>query len=544
MTSIAYRDLELEIVASHDTEYALAVRSPAGETRQALVLPFAPEDLAAWQQRLESSTISSAIQSRGLRLLTRSSAEEPPSTQQFGAALFGAVFTGNALSLFDTSRALAKQDNVGLRIRLRILAPALATLPWELFFDPRQGEFLCLSQQTPLVRTVESMQPLETLAVTPPLRILGMAAASSDLAPLDLAREQELLKRAIASVGQQVELGWTVGGSWRALLESLQQGPWHVFHFMGHGLFDEAAAEGMLALTDEQGRADLRTTQEIARLLTDHPTLRLVVLNACEGAQSATQALYASIAERLVRRGLPAVLAMQYAITDGAATEFARSFYGALANYLPVDAASAEARKAMSLAAPDSWEWATPVLFLRSADGELWSRATKAEGDKMESKEAHPWWDQVTDAIGKMEASNVKGDVIIATVGAGAKNVAVGKNITQTVTEVLGPPAPDDKKQIAQGFAMVLAALAKLPVDDATAERAKARIEILQEELEKPGDDAPSASTIIKLGDWLLDNLPAIGAALGTFFALPAVGRVVGAAGEPAVQWVRQRFGK
>ena len=119
--------------------------------------------------------------------------------------------------------------------------------------------------------------------------------------------------------------------------------------------------------------------------------------------------LYASIAERLVRRGLPAVLAMQYAITDVAAIEFTRSFYGALANGLPVDAASAEARKAMSLAAPDSWEWATPVLFLRSADGELWTRMQQAEGDKMDSEKAQPWWEQVANAIGAIDASQARG---------------------------------------------------------------------------------------------------------------------------------------
>ena len=44
------------------------------------------------------------------------------------------------------------------------------------------------------------------------------------------------------------------------------------------------------------------------------------------------------------------------------------------------------------------------------------------------------------------------------------------------------------------------------------------------------------------MGDWLLDNLPAIGEALGALFALPAVGRVVGKAGEGAVKWVTQRF--
>jgi hypothetical protein len=57
-------------------------------------------------------------------------------------------------------------------------------------------------------------------------------------------------------------------------------------------------------------------------------------------------------------------------------------------------------------------------------------------------------------------------------------------------------------------------------------------------------DDMPNAGTITKMGDWLLNNLPAIGEALGTVFALPAIGRVVGKAGDAAVKWVQQRFGK
>jgi len=161
----------------------------------------------------------------------------------------------------------------------------------------------------------------------------------------------------------------------------------------------------------------------------------------------------------------------------------------------------------------------------------------------MDDTKTQPWWEQASNAVGSLDASNAAGDVIIAFVGAGAKNVAAGKNITQTVTEVLGPPTPDDKKQIAEGFTKLLDALAGLQLDEATADRARTRIEILQEELAKADDDVPNAGTIIKMGDWLLNNLPAIGEALGTVFALPAIGRVVGKAGDAAVKWVQQRFG-
>jgi hypothetical protein len=99
--------------------------------------------------------------------------------------------------------------------------------------------------------------------------------------------------------------------------------------------------------------------------------LRLVLLNSCEGARGSQRDIFSSTASILVRRGIPAVLAMQYEITDRAAIEFARAFYGALADGLPVDAAVAEARVAVSLGMTNTVEWGTPVLYMRSPDGVL-----------------------------------------------------------------------------------------------------------------------------------------------------------------------------
>ena len=110
----------------------------------------------------------------------------------------------------------------------------------------------------------------------------------------------------------------------------------------------------------------------MGRLLADHTSLRLAVLNACEGARGDGQTRFSSTAAILVQRGLTAVLAMRAAISDQAAIEFTQSFYGALAVGLPVDAAVSEARKAMSLERPDSVEWSLPVLFMRAEDGHLW----------------------------------------------------------------------------------------------------------------------------------------------------------------------------
>ena len=64
-----------------------------------------------------------------------------------------------------------------------------------------------------------------------------------------------------------------------------------------------------------------------------------------------------------------AVVAMQYEITDRSAIEFSRSFYDAVADGLPIDAAVAEARTAVKM--KSVLEWGTPVLYVRSSDGRI-----------------------------------------------------------------------------------------------------------------------------------------------------------------------------
>jgi hypothetical protein len=149
------------------------------------------------------------------------------------------------------------------------------------------------------------------------------------------------------------------------------------------------------------------------------------------------------------------------------------------------------------------------------------------------------WWDQLPVHTG--------GDVIIGQVGSGARNVAVGKNITQAIYDVLGAPTPEDKQVIDQRFADVAAALQQAHADlnPAVAEMGQFQLKLLQGELTKTDEaDTPSASVITQIGNWLLDNVPQIAEALTGLFTTPAVGKIVGKAGDAAVAWVRDRFGQ
>ncbi len=155
-----------------------------------------------------------------------------------------------------------------------------------------------------------------------------------------------------------------------ALQRRLRRGEYHIFHFIGHGAFDERAQDGVLLMEDEARIARAVGGQELGMLLHDHSSLRLAILNACEGARASRTDPFAGVAQSLVQQGIPAVIAMQFEVADETAILFAHEFYGAVADGYPVDTALAEARKAI-FARGDDLEWGTPVLYMRAPDGRI-----------------------------------------------------------------------------------------------------------------------------------------------------------------------------
>jgi hypothetical protein len=145
-----------------------------------------------------------------------------------------------------------------------------------------------------------------------------------------------------------------------------------VLHFIGHGVYNENAHDGALAFEGAQGKTRLVTGRDLGMMIRGHRSLRLVTLNACEGARTARDDPMGGVAQALVRQGIPAVIAMQFEISDTAALVFSQSFYQAIADGFPVDISMVEARRTM-FAEGHEVEWATPVLYLRSPDGQVFA---------------------------------------------------------------------------------------------------------------------------------------------------------------------------
>ncbi len=261
----------------------------------------------------------------------------------------------------------------GLRLKLRLQdVPELAEIPWEFLFDASLSRFLARSNQTPIIRYIEMPEKIKPLKVTLPLKVLVITSSPLDYCSLGVERERSSLEQALKPLSDkgQLSVKWLEKPTLSDLHHCLQVGDYHVFHFIGHGGFDEKTQEGVLLLEDGQGKGCLAGADMISTLLHDLRSLRLVVLNSCEGARNSRTDPFAGVAAGLIRQGIPAVVAMQFAITDIAAITFSGELYAAISRGFPVDAAVAEARKAI-YASKNEIEWGTPVLYMRAPTGEL-----------------------------------------------------------------------------------------------------------------------------------------------------------------------------
>jgi len=360
---LTYQNLDLEIEADGAGYRAHVINSPVGQVDwMSFTLPFSPQQAAAARTLFTGG--------RHLRLST---VPTPPlDPKDFGRQLYAAVFAGEIGRCL--SRSLEKVgDATGLRLRLRLNnAPDLADLPWEMLYGPSPFDFFALSARTPIVRYLATSLPEEALTATLPLRILVVIAnpATPDAPALDVETEWGKLNTALAVLQQQRQvvlerLAAPTLAALRARLRISDDKPAiHLLHFIGHG------ETNALVFEDEQGAPVFIAAETLGVLLHDHPTLKLAFLNACEGGRSDDRDIFLGVAPELVRRGLPAVIAMKYAVSDRAAIGLAAEFYQALADGYPVDAALAEARKAI-YASGQSVEWGTPLLFSRSADNRL-----------------------------------------------------------------------------------------------------------------------------------------------------------------------------
>jgi hypothetical protein len=355
-----YHNFDLSITASTNETYPLAAFSEQMGEAHSQMSPESIQAIQSCLQKLDNWNTNEDF------------------LIEFGTLLYESLFVSDIESLFQISCGVLMQtEEEGLRIRLRINSPEISVIPWEYLYSPKQQYFLGASQRTPLVRYLDVFQPILALEARLPLKALFVIPRGSGL---DTQREKSVITEALRQLGDKVQPTFLEGKITISIVaDALVEERYQIFHFIGHGTFINN--RGYLLFNDEQGEPKPISDETFSRLFLNQPAMKLIVLNACMGAKVSSSKPMVGMAPKLVGRGIPAVIAHQYSVSDEAAIRFSREFYRSLcagSEAGHVDAAMAYARNQLSMHFPADPSFGAPVLFMRSPDGLIFNFGDRA----------------------------------------------------------------------------------------------------------------------------------------------------------------------
>jgi len=387
---IKYLDFEITVHEIGKNQFQVTARSGKDTAEMAFTNPFNEDKRALIGATLNTIALRSTARVRS------SSAPEVKRMKEVGATLFQHAITGPVREFYNKCQSQADTQGKGIRWRFT-LDPSVSDLPWE--FLCLQDRFLALHPRSPVVRYIKGGEPVATVKGEHPLRVLVVIAGPKDVAPQYTEAEKIRINAALEPLVKEglVDIELIEGpDTWETLMKKVRPNQTHILHFIGHGEFDEKNGEGVLIMEDADSNALRIESERLAVLVQGKSRLQLVILNSCLGTQGDSSRPFSSMAAGLVRSGVPAVIAMQFEISDQAARKISETFYSSLALNFPVDAALTEARRQIFLSDPESLEWATPILYMQVPDGQLFrfpvgkrhSRATTQPPSEPETLDA------------------------------------------------------------------------------------------------------------------------------------------------------------
>jgi len=353
-----YDDFELLVMEKGAEGYPMRVISAtAGEAQGILSFNSASDDFQHALARIEAEETDEEL------------------FIDLGRTLFHKLFDDGIEDVYRASLGHARAQGKGLRIRLRLEPPEVGAIPWEYLYDELNDFFLGVSPETPITRYIPMPEPPRPITIYPTLRVLAVISnpvnqAEHGLPELDVENAKRVLNQALEEWEREglVQLEILDHAIASEIREKLRRYQPHIFHFIGHGTFEDDKA--YLVIEDDDYRLRLISDRTFREFFLGSDFTKLVVLNACQSATASSTQPMVGLAPNLVRRGLPAVVAMQYSIYDDTAIKFSREFYRTLAVGFPVDAAISEARRGIYIdCGVERRDWGIPVLFMRSPDG-------------------------------------------------------------------------------------------------------------------------------------------------------------------------------
>jgi len=277
-----------------------------------------------------------------LNILRENNLKSRNQFSHFGKLLFDALLKPVQVSfLGQVYQELVESETTQLRIRIvfeetkepTALANQIINLPWEFLCNPHDDNtFLATHPRIALSYGYQTWlnNPLEGYATQEfPLRVLFVHAHPSSLPDVGFT---DFVQDILTKIGEAVKVEKLENPTPTELSNALSKQP-HVLHFLGHG------KPGALALGDQpNGETSWLEDKSLSDFL-GKGGVKLVVLQACEGASPLEESAFTGTVAELVKAHIPAVIAMRYPILQPLAWNFVKTLYQKIAAGDPVDMA-------------------------------------------------------------------------------------------------------------------------------------------------------------------------------------------------------------
>ncbi len=296
--------------------------------------------------------------------------DKRPLAREFGGLLFQTVFDRKAADFLREVTATASTDTP-LQLRFSFeKAEELARLPWEYLYDPANERFLALQAGISLGRHPQVRLNNKLPHSTSKLKLLIVAATPLDKPKIKVDKEVRAIRRAFDFIRESLTITLLENTQLEHLENELSTNTYQLLHFIGHNIFPDDDPTGAIILETPERLTHIINAKQLADLLGKHPTLQLVLLNTCRAAKTIGDGGLINITSTLLQTGLPAIVSMQFNLSEKVAIKLAGSFYQKLADGHSIDKALTLARIDLH----DAWkhlEWGVPVLHLHEGHGNL-----------------------------------------------------------------------------------------------------------------------------------------------------------------------------
>lgn len=311
---------------------------------------------------------------------------------ELGQQLYQALFQKTMRDSWMTARGIAQHRQEILRLRLGLKDLRLPRLPWEVLYEGDRplatGTDVVFSRYHSSFDSHTSslrFPPIAASDADQPLRILLVLAAPTDQETLALKQEALHLQEELHSARRQsgsggrspdIELTILDQPGREQLTQTLEHSQYQVFHYAGHSNLGTSGGN-LYLVSSRTGLTETLSGDDLAGLLVNNG-IRMAVFNSCRGGYTAVSEAGAedgNLVEALVKRGIPAVLAMAERIPDDVALNLSRLFYRNLKQGYSIDLSLNRARQGLIASyTSNQLYWALPVLYLHPKfDGYLQS---------------------------------------------------------------------------------------------------------------------------------------------------------------------------